>query len=61
MVGMQPTGYFCETGAPVIDDEGALVAIGGPRQAGDGTFLTRLVDVAAIRATLQAWQEEGRP
>ena len=53
MVGMQSQRTFCDTGAPVVDDDGALMAIGAPRETSDGTYLTRLIDVGAVRAVLK--------
>jgi hypothetical protein len=58
MVGMHPMGQFCDTGTPIADEQGTLVAMGAARPPGDGTFLTRFIDVRALRATLQDWRKE---
>jgi len=55
MVGIDPKGPFCEMGVPIVDHNGALLAIGAARQAKEGGFLTQMIDVGAIRATLEAW------
>lgn len=60
MVGIQPQGPFCDAGAPVVDVEGALVAIGAGRDSMDGGFLTRLIDVRAVRAVLEAGKATAR-
>jgi hypothetical protein len=51
---MRPQGPFCAAGAPVVDERGNLVAMGAPRDPKDGGFLTRLIDVRAVRAVLAA-------
>jgi hypothetical protein len=40
----------------VADSRGALVAIGGEPVPADGDFLTRLIDAAAVRATVQEYR-----
>ena len=53
MVGMEPTGPFCDLGAPVIDDQGFLVAIGASQQANEGGYLSQFIDVDSIKAILR--------
>jgi hypothetical protein len=53
MVGLQPQGPFCDAGAPVVDDQGVLVAIGGPPATTGGGVITQLIDTRAVKATLQ--------
>jgi hypothetical protein len=53
-VGMEPTGPFCNLGAPVTDDDGALVAIGAVDQASEGGFSAQFIDADAIRTVLKA-------
>ncbi len=52
MVGMEPTGPFCDLGAPVIDDKGVLVAIGATRKAEEGEYMSQFIDVDSIKALL---------
>ncbi len=56
---MEPSGPFCDLGAPVIDDAGALVAIGAAvlQSTGPGAP-TQFVDVDAINAILEAEAQE---
>jgi hypothetical protein len=56
MVGMREPGLFCDAGAPVLDEQGVCVAIGGPRE-GDA-FLTRLIDAAVLRTVLEKWTQQ---
>jgi len=50
---MQGEGKFCDAGAPVVDAQGVLMAIGAPWEKNDGNYLTRLIDVGAVRAVLK--------
>jgi hypothetical protein len=50
---MRGPGLFCDAGAPVLDERGVCVAVGGPRE-GDAS-LTRLIDAAVLRAVLEEW------
>jgi hypothetical protein len=54
MVGMEPALPFCDAGTPVVDERGALVAIGASLNT-DGGSLTRLIDASAVRQALQDW------
>jgi hypothetical protein len=53
MVGMREPDLFCDAGAPVLDERGVCVAIGGPR-AGDAS-LTQLIDAAVLRTVVEEW------
>ena len=53
-VGMEPTGPFCNLGAPVTDDEGTLVAIGAVNQVSESGFSAEFIDADAIRTVLDA-------
>jgi hypothetical protein len=63
MVGMQSQHTLCDAGAPVVDDQGALMAMGAPAETSDGDYLTRLIDVGAVRAVLdeRLKHQEGQP
>ena len=41
---MQSQHTLCDAGAPVVDDQGALMAMGAPAEKSDGDYLTRLKD-----------------
>jgi hypothetical protein len=56
MVGMREPGLFCDAGAPVLDERGVCVAVGGPR--GGDAFLTRLIDAAVLRTVLEKWSRQ---
>jgi hypothetical protein len=58
---MRPQGPFCDAGAPVVDEQAALVAIGAPHDPKDRGFLTRLIDVRAVRAVLEARSGSASP
>jgi hypothetical protein len=51
---MEPIGPFCNLGAPVTDDDGALVAIAAVDQAIEGGFSAQFIDADAIRTVLEA-------
>jgi hypothetical protein len=51
---MDPPGAFGDTGAPVFDGGGHLVAIVANY---DATGIGRLIDVSALRAAEQAWHD----
>jgi len=53
-VGMEPTGPFCNLGAPVTDSEGALVAIGAADPVSESGFSAQFFDVDAIKTVLAA-------
>jgi hypothetical protein len=61
MVGMQSQHTLCDAGAPVLDDNGALMALGAPAERSDGDYLTRLIDVGAVRAVLEERLRQPEP
>jgi hypothetical protein len=56
MVGIEPSGPFCDVGTPITDKEGNLLAIGAIRQPSQGEFMIQFFEVGTIRATLEAWK-----
>jgi hypothetical protein len=55
---MQSQQTFCDPGVPVVDDAGVLMAMGAPTEPTDGNYLTRLIDVGAVRAVLADWRKQ---